>query len=170
MKRPDNAVQFRGYRPDPGLLRRARRRRAFPFHLVVFGLIGGGLLGMTILHWKDDDAFFPARAAAAPLCIANVHDGDTIRTCEGERIRIENIDAPEMPGSPKCTDRRRRGWCDYELAARSRDALAAFLARGPVAVSRSGSDKYGRTLATLSVNGRDAGGYLVSLGLARWWY
>lgn len=108
-------------------------------------------------------------AAAAGLCIAAVHDGDTIRTCQGERIRIANIDAPELPGSPKCEDRQRRGWCDYRLAARSRDALAAFLRGGPVAIERGGTDAYGRTLATLSVNGQDAGSYLVSLGLARLW-
>lgn len=93
--------------------------------------------------------------AAAGLCIANVHDGDTIRTCQGERVRIANIDAPELPDSPKCTDRRRRGWCDYDLARHSRDALAMFLGSGPVTITRRGTDKYGRTLARLSVNGRD---------------
>lgn len=108
-------------------------------------------------------------AAAAALCIASVHDGDTIRTCEGERVRIANIDAPELPDSPKCVDRRRRGWCDYDLARRSRQALAAFLRSRPVQIERIGTDAYGRTLATLSVNGRDAGEYLVSLGMARPW-
>ena len=32
-------------------------------------------------------------------------DGDTIR-CGRERVRVANIDAPELPGSPKCQDRR----------------------------------------------------------------
>lgn len=104
---------------------------------------------------------------SAALClVVTVHDGDTIR-CDGEKIRILNIDAPELPGSPRCRDRRKAGWCDYELAARSRDALKAFLAGGPVTIQRSGVDRYGRTLATLSVNGRDAGAYLVGLGLAK---
>ena len=107
--------------------------------------------------------------ATPALCIANVHDGDTIRTCEGERVRIENIDAPEMSGSPKCEDPRRQGWCDYALAERSRDELASFLAGGPVVISRNGTDRYGRTLATLTVNGNDAGDHLVSMGLARVW-
>lgn len=57
-------------------------------------------------------------AAAAAVCIANVHDGDIIRLCDGERIRIVNIDAPEMPGSPKC-QRGRNGWCDYRLASQT---------------------------------------------------
>ncbi|KHK89123.1 nuclease [Novosphingobium malaysiense] len=103
------------------------------------------------------------------LCIADVHDGDTVRSCEGERIRIENIDAPEMPDSPKCTDRRRSGWCDHALARQTRDELAAFLRRGRVTISRSGTDRYGRTLARLSVDGKDAGRHLVSMGLARPW-
>lgn len=106
---------------------------------------------------------------AIALCLANVHDGDTVRSCSGERIRIANIDAPEMPGSPKCRDRRKQGWCDYPLARQSRDALANFLGRGQVKVIRQGTDRYGRTLARLTVNGKDAGRYLVAQGLARPW-
>ena len=106
--------------------------------------------------------------AAAVACIASVHDGDSIRLCDGERIRIANIDAPEMPGSPKC-QRGRNGWCDYRLAVQSRDALQGFLSSGPVTIIRQGQDDYGRTLARVSVNGQDAGQYLVRLGLARAW-
>jgi endonuclease YncB( thermonuclease family) len=106
--------------------------------------------------------------AAAGVCIANVHDGDSLRLCDGERIRIANIDAPEMPGSPKC-GQGRRGWCDYALAERSRDALQAFIGLGPVSIQRQGQDAYGRTLARVRVNGADAGDFLVSAGLARRW-
>ena len=105
---------------------------------------------------------------AAAVCIANVHDGDSIRLCDGERIRIANIDAPEMPGSPKC-ERGRNGWCDYRLAVQSRDALQGFLSAGPVVIARQGRDAYGRTLARVTVNGRDAGQHLVRLGVARPW-
>ncbi|EHJ57918.1 hypothetical protein NSU_pLA1024 (plasmid) [Novosphingobium pentaromativorans US6-1] len=49
----------------------------------------------------------PILLAAAALCMSpSVHDGDTIR-CGRERVRIANIDAPELPNSPKCQDRRR---------------------------------------------------------------
>jgi len=34
---------------------------------------------------------------------------------------------------------------------------------------RLGTDTYGRTLATVSVNGVDAGDYLIAQGLARPW-
>jgi len=109
-------------------------------------------------------------AAAATLCPApNVHDGDTLR-CGAERVRISDIDAPELPDSPKCEGyRSRSAWCDYALGYRSRDALRAFVARGPVMVRRQGVDRYGRTLALVTVNGVDAGQWLVGQKLARIW-
>lgn len=112
----------------------------------------------------------PVLLAAAALCLSpSVPDGDTIR-CGRERVRIANIDAPELPDSPKCHDRRSAyAWCDYRAGAASRDALAALLARGRVMIVRLGTDPYGRTLATVSVNGVDAGDYLVSRSLARPW-
>ncbi|MFN3425917.1 MAG: thermonuclease family protein [Novosphingobium meiothermophilum] len=108
--------------------------------------------------------------AAAVLCVSPVvHDGDTLH-CGQERVRIANIDAPELPGSPKCDSRRGKpGWCDYDKARESRDALIAFLGKGRVMIKRQGKDRYGRTLARVTVNGRDAGAWLVSIGLARPW-
>ena len=51
----------------------------------------------------------------------------------------------------------------------ARDALAAFLRTGPALIDRRGTDRYGRTLARLSVNGRDADQLLITRGLARGW-
>ena len=110
-----------------------------------------------------------AALAAAAVCVSPVvHDGDTIR-CGAERVRLVDIDAPELPGSPRCTDLRRSGWCDFELAYQSRDALRTFLGAGPVEIQREGVDRYGRTLARVLVRGRDAGAYLVEIGLAKPW-
>ena len=107
--------------------------------------------------------------AAAFLCATPiVHDDDSIR-CGGERVRIAAIDAPEIPDSPKCHPPRASAWCDYPAGYAARDALSAFLARGPVMVQRTGIDRYGRTLALVSVNGLDAGDYLIRLGVARRW-
>lgn len=115
--------------------------------------------------------------AAASLCIATVHDGDTIRLCSGEKVRLAGIDAPELPGSPRCSARQRRrlshsrnpAWCDLRAGQRSRDALRAFLASGTIKMKRTGHDKYGRTLARIAINGGDAGNYLIAKGLARQW-
>jgi len=108
--------------------------------------------------------------ASAALCATpSVHDGDTIR-CGAERIRIANIDAPELPDSPKCQERRRAyAWCDYEKGYQARNALQAFLAGRAARIQRVGADRYGRTLGRITVGGKDAGAYLVGLGLARWW-
>lgn len=153
--------------------RRSQKGPSVPF-LLVFGLLAGVSLGLGASYWMEQGSpgltwALAADGAEPSLCIADVHDGDTIRTCDGERVRVANIDAPELRGSPKCKDPSRQGWCDYALAARSRDELASFLAAGSVAISRNGTDRYGRTLATLSVDGQDAGDHLVSLGLARVW-
>ena len=109
---------------------------------------------------------------AAVICTApTVHDGDSIR-CGKERIRLIGIDAPELRGSPRCGQKRagrNPSWCDYKRGERSRDALRTFLSNGTVTFERKGLDRYRRTLAIVKVNGRDAGTYLISRGLARRW-
>ena len=48
--------------------------------------------------------------------------------------------------------------------------LTGLIARGQrVTIVRRGKDGYGRTLATVQVDGVDAGEWLVKQGLARWW-
>jgi endonuclease YncB( thermonuclease family) len=105
-----------------------------------------------------------------------VHDGDTIR-CGNERVRLVNIDAPELAGSERCSAASRRrlagsrnpAWCDTALGERSRDALVALIARGKTSFAPVGRDRYGRLLARVMVNGQDAGAYLIDRGLARHW-
>lgn len=116
-------------------------------------------------------------AAAAGLCIASVHDGDTLTLCTREKVRIANVDAPELVGSPRCEAQQRQrlagsknpAWCDYRTGEQSRDALRAFVATGRVTIERLGQDRYGRTLAQIYVGDRDAGEYLIARGLARPW-
>ena len=88
-----------------------------------------------------------------------VHDGDTV-WIEGEKIRLADIDTPELDG--KCAYERR-------LALRARNRLKALLNAGPFDISRSGKDRYGRTLAILHRGGRSIGDQLVAEGLARTW-
>jgi endonuclease YncB( thermonuclease family) len=98
----------------------------------------------------------------ANLCTptqVRVWDGDSIRI-GAESVRIANIDAPEIDGR-----------CDYEtrLAQRAKARLAAILAGGKVVITRHKIDKYRRTLAFITVDGRDVGDQLVAAGLARTW-
>lgn len=91
-----------------------------------------------------------------------IWDGDTFRvgSFRGESVRILNIDAPEIEGR-----------CRYEtnLAQDSKHRLAELLAGQRVQIHRQSKDRYGRTLAVNSVNGRDLGDQLVGEGLARTW-
>jgi micrococcal nuclease len=101
-----------------------------------------------------------ALAACAPgPRVHCVHDGDTV-WLRGEKIRIVDIDAPELNGD-----------CGYEnrLAVRARTRLIQLLNAGDFEISRTGKDRYGRTLATLHRSGRSIGAQLVSEGLARTW-
>lgn len=149
--------------------RKGRIRTGTMMALVAAGVFAMGMLATNadkLLSQADARGPIPASEACHFL---SVHDGDTIR-CGSERLRVENIDAPELEGSPRCEGyRAQRSWCDYALGLESRDALKAFLKSGPVRVARHDQDRYGRTLAVISVNGQDAGEHLVSRGLARWW-
>ncbi len=85
----------------------------------------------------------PAIICQAPRTI----DGDTIACANlPANIRLLGIDAPEMPGH--C---RRNRQCTPGDGPASRETLAALLARGPAWVHAEGRDRYGRTLARVTV-------------------
>lgn len=84
-----------------------------------------------------------------------VHDGDTV-WWQGEKIRIADIDAPELSG--RCEAERRR-------ARAARDRLVVLLNAAEVTITRTGTDRYGRTLARFGGLGEQ----LVKEGLASRW-
>lgn len=87
-----------------------------------------------------------------------VVDGDTF-WINGEKVRIADIDAPEINGK-----------CPYErnLALQARNRLAQLLSP-EMGLHRQGTDRYGRTLAVVTIRGRSVGAQLVADGLAREW-
>jgi endonuclease YncB( thermonuclease family) len=90
-------------------------------------------------------------------------DGDTIRY-EGLRIRLEDIDAPEI-FSPRCESEK-------ALGQRATQRLLDWMNAGPFNIVQAGerdADRYGRKLRVIERNGRSAGDALVSEGLARRW-
>ncbi len=104
----------------------------------------------------------PALAQSVSNCHAI--DGDTIM-CARETIRIENIDAAEMPPHAKCA-------YEADLAIKAKLFVVDRLARGRVELVRDQKrprDRYGRTLALVKVDGVDLGEALVAAGLARPW-
>ena len=73
-------------------------------------------------------------------------DGDTSRSRAGVRYRLLGLDAPET----------NRAQCDEELllGMKAKWRLEKLIASGEARITESGKlDKFGRTLATLTVNG-----------------
>jgi micrococcal nuclease len=92
-----------------------------------------------------------------------VIDGDTF-IMDGTRVRIADIDAPEIGGA-KCDS-------EYRLALRAKFRLVDLLNAGPVTLQQTGrrdADKYGRKLRVVIRDGRSIGNQLVQEGLARAW-
>lgn len=103
---------------------------------------------------------------ALAVALNAVLDGDTV-TINGDRIRIANIDAPELHQA-KCD-------AEHRLAEVAKARMAELLASGKVEVHPGDpldgrlKDRHGRTLATISVDGRDVGEIMIAEGLARPW-
>lgn len=105
-------------------------------------------------------------AATGAAAGARAIDGDTIEF-DGETVRIANIDTPETRKA-KCPEERAKG----EAASQ---ALTDLLASGAVTVQRGDpksrrlTDRYGRTLGLVFVDGHDVGELLIAMGHARRW-
>lgn len=115
------------------------------------------------MKWLAVFLLMTTPAAAIDLCgsgkrITCVVDGDTF-WLQGEKIRIEGLDAPEI-SEPKC---RTEG----ALGLQSRDMLRGILSSGDISIRRNGSDRYGRTLASVYVNGHDVADSVIRAGLGR---
>lgn len=109
-------------------------------------------------------AIIACSLATADAAGLRVIDGDTVVVSD-ETIRILNIDTPEIRHA-QCDAERRLG-----LVAKKR--LEELLLAGEIEITRGDgkrmTDKYGRTLAVLSVEGDDIGEELIGEGLARPW-
>lgn len=105
----------------------------------------------------------PLQAAALPLCPPGprdncVVDGDTF-WWGGEKMRLEDIDAPEVRGRCKA---------ERHLARLSTLRLADLLA-SPFTVEVTGRDRYERALVIARRAGESVGAILVDEGLAEPW-
>lgn len=89
-------------------------------------------------------------------------DGDTL-WLNGENIRLEGFDTPE-PMTAICGGEREKA-----LAALANVRLRELLNANRWTMERSGTDRHGRTLATIRIGSRDVGEWLVEERLGRWW-
>lgn len=88
-----------------------------------------------------------------------VVDGDSLKLGQ-ERIRVRGYDAPEMDGN--CARERR-------LARLAKARLADLVDDGPLIIEPDGLDKFGRTLADVSVSSKNVGETLHAEGLMQIW-
>lgn len=89
---------------------------------------------------------------------ASVIDGDTIEI-HGQRIRLSGFDAPER--GARCGS--------INVYQKASLALADIIGMHTVTCVSQGTDRYGRIVATCSVEGVDLGHELVRKGWARDW-
>ena len=97
----------------------------------------------------------PAHALPS-VGIASCYDGDTCTTTAGEKIRLACIDTPELRGK----------WADPIPAKAARDSLRSIVVGRTVGIRRITTDRYGRTVAELSVDGSNVQQQLVASGHA----
>lgn len=94
-----------------------------------------------------------------------VVDGDTVDDpATGIRYRVANIDCPETDEKAKCYRERMRG----EQAKGAAEMI--FAAAYDIELRPTGkTDRYGRTVAFIRVDGRDYGELMIEKGFAQPW-
>ena len=151
--------------------RRRQRHSIYPLAAAV--LVATFAVGIVVTNDPIASASMTQLASIASIPRFKVCTGPVPRTCvvdgdtiwlEGEKIRIADIDTPEI-GEAKCQSEHDRGI----LAP---DRLAGLLNEGKFDVIPGGGrneDQYGRKLRVLTRDGLSLGNVLVSEGLARTW-
>ena len=90
------------------------------------------------------------------VVITSCYDGDTCTSSTGEKIRLACIDTPELRGKR----------ADPLPASAARDYLRELAVGRKVTIRRITTDRYGRTVAELFVNGSNVQQQLVASGHA----
>jgi endonuclease YncB( thermonuclease family) len=128
--------------------RRWKRRGLLALALVLAGLV-------TYRAWHRLNR-------PPPGTVSRVIDGDTVRMGNGERIRLLDIDAPELHPGRVGHD----GPFPEPGAVEAYKALREMCEGRVVRVERHGRDRYGRTLAKLYLpDGTDVSEALLRRGL-----
>ena len=89
--------------------------------------------------------------------IKNCYDGDTCTTESGEKIRLACIDAPEIRGKN----------ADPLEAKASKEFINNLLSNKKVKIKRIDTDRYGRTVAEIFVEGTNIQKLMVQNGFAK---
>ncbi len=138
-------------RPKSALIKLARKASGFLNAVLLFAMLGGGLIAVQFLFPNQNEAL-SGRSRAS--------DGDSMRIGQ-QRVRILGIDAPELDQT--CTAADGNLWPCGQVA---KQRLSQLLRAPDFQCSSSARDKYDRALATCEANGQDIGAILVVEGLA----
>lgn len=150
----------------PGRIIRAVRRLVDP-RLYLKVALGGGVLLLLLLPTLADlanAALRPVRGEGGTCRIIRVIDGDTITLmCPAEGMqsaRLLGYDTPEKY-APQCL-------AELVAAERASWALRTLIQKADrLRIVREGTDRYGRALVRLELDGQDVAGRMVRTGLAR---
>ena len=100
----------------------------------------------------------PTLSAAVLCLVVGISDGDTVKLrcgeADEERVRLLQIDAPERK---------------QPFGSKAKDMLSELAYQKQVQLERGGTDRYGRTLGRLSLDGTDLNLEMVRRGFA-WCY
>lgn len=159
-----------------GMRWRSRRRESWPIRLLrrIFNplfylkaVIILGLFGLVLLPYGADLLAAASRPVTSPSgdCrLIAVIDGDTVTLACPERgvfrARLLGLDAPEKY-SPVCT-------AEFVAAERATWALRMMILKaGALAVTPGETDRYGRVLVRLELDGEDVARRMIREGHAR---
>ena len=97
------------------------------------------------------------KATLNTVKIKNCYDGDTCTTVSGEKIRLACIDAPEIRGKN----------ADPLKAKASKEFINNLLSNKKVTIKRIDTDRYGRTVAEIFIEGTNIQKIMVKNGFAK---
>ena len=89
--------------------------------------------------------------------VEKCYDGDTCTTESGEKIRLACIDAPEIRGKN----------ADPSKAKASKEFLSNLISNKKVTIKRIDTDRYGRTVAEIFLEGTNIQKLMVKNGFAK---
>ena len=89
--------------------------------------------------------------------VEKCYDGDTCTTESGEKIRLACIDAPEIRGKN----------ADPLKAKASREFINNLLSNKKVTIKRIDTDRYGRTVAEIFLEGKNIQKLMIKNGFAK---
>jgi endonuclease YncB( thermonuclease family) len=142
MRRKPDISLIRPSAPRPSIIRRYGP-------VTAIGLLASATLGLGLTQMPAGRVLAATSSEDVGCTDPRVVDGDTLR-CGRTRIRLQGIDAPELPGH--CARGRT---CTPGDPSASTDNLRALVDGAAMVCRQTDIDRYGRAVARCSVRGRD---------------